>query len=988
MSALKAEGIFALKISYLFLFTTIFLSCINTAYASEKKSNDRNVEALLSNLEQQSLKLSKLAKSNDKSKLHQQAVLDLAKQRHAGLLELIEYSPKEVLKLAIPNSSQNSKIAPYLLQKRKLSGQIEVIYQDSPRQGQTELQYTLISDNKRFLLKPTSGKPLQDIRSGAQVVVEGLELQSAQESYIVLEQSQLEQNTVSQASAVSSSATIGEQSTLVMLINFADNADVKPWTAEQAESLVFGDVNAFVEENSYGKTWLTGYVEDFQTLPIQQSCDSWDIYVASRDVMDAKGVDINAYDKIIYIFPENAACGWTGKATLGGDPGRTYINGSFTLNTIAHELGHNFGLQHANAFECGYQSIADNCLNISYGDKIDVMGAYGNEGHFNAFNKEILNWANDIAPSIDIISESGDYLISPLADSDVPGVKGVKLLRHQDANGNHYWYYLEYRTAHGFDDFLADTPALTQGVIVHYASDANIESSRYLDMTPESDFYDWDDAALPLGQQFHDADAGITIEPVQITEQGILVNVQLDQAQCLQVQPTISVQEPATWKTAGESVSYAITVANNNNTHCAATGFDLTATLPDGWSAEQLQVVLESGQSVVKNLVVSSSTSAADGFYNIDFTATNQSSPEYSSTASANFVIESPLPECVAVTPQLQLLSQSQSFVAAGEAITYQMLVTNLDNEACDSSSYLLDTVVPQQWLAESKILQLAPQQSQQVALTITSAEAALTDDYQLSVSAKNNANADLVSFVDVNFSVDRTLACQLSTPTLTLTSAALQQATSGQPLEYQLLVVNNNSSDCDDANFSISADVPTGWQSNTVTANLASGTQKAVSITVISAQNAESMDYSIMLSAVNNADANYNANANATYRVLETVNNAPNAVNDVVELSAKSPIDINVLSNDSDPENDNLVVSAVTQGNKGSVTVLSNGMIRYSPAKSFKSTDSFSYTISDGVNQSTATVNISLQSSGDDGGGSGGNGGNGGNGGGKKPKG
>ncbi|MDF4792236.1 Ig-like domain-containing protein, partial [Vibrio parahaemolyticus] len=65
-----------------------------------------------------------------------------------------------------------------------------------------------------------------------------------------------------------------------------------------------------------------------------------------------------------------------------------------------------------------------------------------------------------------------------------------------------------------------------------------------------------------------------------------------------------------------------------------------------------------------------------------------------------------------------------------------------------------------------------------------------------------------------------------------------------------------------------------------------------------------------------------------------------------------------------SDPEGDTLKVISVTQGAKGTVQITSNGQLLYSPAKSFKGSDSFSYTISDGVNTASASVNIGFGSS------------------------
>jgi hypothetical protein len=92
--------------------------------------------------------------------------------------------------------------------------------------------------------------------------------------------------------------------------------------------------------------------------------------------------------------------------------------------------------------------------------------------------------------------------------------------------------------------------------------------------------------------------------------------------------------------------------------------------------------------------------------------------------------------------------------------------------------------------------------------------------------------------------------------------------------------------------------------------------------------------------------------------------NSAPIALDDTITLAAKDPVVINVLANDSDPEGDILTVISATQGAKGSVQISGDGQLIYTPAKNFKGSDSFSYTISDGENSASAIVSVSLNSS------------------------
>ncbi|HYV09562.1 MAG TPA: Ig-like domain-containing protein [Pyrinomonadaceae bacterium] len=96
---------------------------------------------------------------------------------------------------------------------------------------------------------------------------------------------------------------------------------------------------------------------------------------------------------------------------------------------------------------------------------------------------------------------------------------------------------------------------------------------------------------------------------------------------------------------------------------------------------------------------------------------------------------------------------------------------------------------------------------------------------------------------------------------------------------------------------------------------------------------------------------------------VTITQDAAPTANNDTATTDEDTPVDINVLTNDVEPDGDTLSVISVTQGANGAVTrINSNTAVRYSPNLNFFGSDSFTYTIDDGHGgQSTATVNVTV---------------------------
>jgi photosystem II stability/assembly factor-like uncharacterized protein len=95
---------------------------------------------------------------------------------------------------------------------------------------------------------------------------------------------------------------------------------------------------------------------------------------------------------------------------------------------------------------------------------------------------------------------------------------------------------------------------------------------------------------------------------------------------------------------------------------------------------------------------------------------------------------------------------------------------------------------------------------------------------------------------------------------------------------------------------------------------------------------------------------------------VTITQDAAPTANNDTATTDEDTPVDINVLGNDVEPDGDTLSITAVTQGANGAVSVNPNKTIHYVPALNFFGSDSFTYTIDDGHGAtSTATVNVTV---------------------------
>lgn len=109
-----------------------------------------------------------------------------------------------------------------------------------------------------------------------------------------------------------------------------------------------------------------------------------------------------------------------------------------------------------------------------------------------------------------------------------------------------------------------------------------------------------------------------------------------------------------------------------------------------------------------------------------------------------------------------------------------------------------------------------------------------------------------------------------------------------------------------------------------------------------------------------------------ATKNILDTFKNAivvpptqnrpPLAVNDSATVNQGGSVTISVLSNDSDPDGNNVTISSVGAAAHG-VATKSGSSILYTPTATYTGTDSFNYTINDGFNgTATATVTVTVK--------------------------
>jgi hypothetical protein len=460
-------------------------------------------------------------------------------------------------------------------------GELEILHEDA-RDG-SRYHYFLKSQGARYALQFTGRAP-EHLLTGAKVRVRGVK------SGTTLDVGG-DQTSVQQLAPAPIPNALGELRTLLILVNFSDTP-TEPYTPDAARSMMFDTTSRFFLENSFQQAWLGGDVAGWFTIATTSTvCDTGAILTQAEAAASAAGINVAAYQHLVYAFPQNDSCLFWGRSTVGGNPSRAWINGEFELGVTAHEFGHGLGLWHSHAMDCDTAAIGASCTTYDYGDNVDMMGG-SYFAHFNAFQKERLGWLNaGASPPITSIQANGTYTLDAyeLVGS---GPKALKMLKSVDpTTGLRSWYYVESRQAIGFDaglatdNFLLPSNVLTGLLIRLVTETTNGNASYLLDMTPASgaDYLDWRDPALPVGQTFTDPAAGVslTTEWVTATQAGVTVRF-ADNGNAPTGPANLSVTTNQSSYTTGQTVTMSATVKTSNGSPVARASVSFAVTKSNG----------------------------------------------------------------------------------------------------------------------------------------------------------------------------------------------------------------------------------------------------------------------------------------------------------------------------------------------------------------------------------------------------------------------
>ena len=361
-----------------------------------------------------------------------------------------------------------------------------------------------------------------------------------------------------QLRAAAPAGSQGAKRLLFMRVAFPDDP-TEPISQSAAVTLM-GQANSWYAAHSYGTTSFTTAVTPLLILPQTKTWYSQHSLNALRSdaliAALAAGFDSANFD--LDIVRNNSLPGSSFSGTSNVGEKGLWLQSS-SLGVVVHELGHNYGLDHANLWAAIGDSIIGPGNNHEYGNVFDTMGlpqADPTNFHFNVIWKNRLNWLPD--SFVQNVSTSGVYRLRAFDVSELQS-GGFYALRIQKDDARDYW--AEFRQS------FASNPRTQNGILLNWGPwSRSTRGTQLIDTTPGSSL-GTDDAPLMLGRTFVDSDAGLFITPVALGANGTnrWIDVQLNLGSFPTNQPpTVSIVATATNVVAGVPLNFQAIATDPN----------------------------------------------------------------------------------------------------------------------------------------------------------------------------------------------------------------------------------------------------------------------------------------------------------------------------------------------------------------------------------------------------------------------------------------
>jgi hypothetical protein len=297
---------------------------------------------------------------------------------------------------------------------------------------------------------------------------------------------------------------LGEKKILYIRVNFPDDSS-EPITTATAEDLM-QQVDAFYRTHSYGQCRMKSTVTSLLQLPSPKSAyfitnsvtsridwHPFQILADARTVARASGYDPSQYDLEMVRLNGPLVQSW-GNIGFSG----AWMFSSHPASTV-HEIGHNLGLYHANAWNGALNGAGEN---TEYGDRFDTMGNpyYYDLAGFNTVHKELLGWMGHSQETR--VTSSGVYRLYAHDTNQLTAGRAYALRIRKDDEKD---YWIEKRQSFNLSEDME-----LSGVLVYWDEWSQSNSGTHLlDPSAASGF------ALPVGASLADSGANVRVIPLR-----------------------------------------------------------------------------------------------------------------------------------------------------------------------------------------------------------------------------------------------------------------------------------------------------------------------------------------------------------------------------------------------------------------------------------------------------------------------------------------
>lgn len=585
----------------------------------------------------------------------------LLKRMETDLQAVVDEAFSKVELMKMPEYMQ-----PYLEKRKTVKGTLKIMIMDNFEEGISKTLYYLETrEGERYALHFTGKLP--HLRSGLRIRIRnGIIL----DKHIAVP-APTNSNLQTSSNNSRPQSVTGQRKMAVILFNFQDNAD-QPFAKEDVRKKVYDDANNYYKEISFNKLSISSYkssngeqdIYGWYTIPMNglSDCDnfSW-ANAAKKLAVEKNNFNENNYSNIMYFFPRNRDCQWSGLANQGSltsNDNWTYeswFNGTARSDVIIHELGHNFGAYHASSYTCYDEnkntvSISNDCDFSEYGDPFDIMGSGSSSArfpyHMSSFYKTQLGWLD--SQNVQNVEKDGTFTLFPI-EKKSSGIQAIKIPRGTYSESTEYddYYFLEYRQRYGYDTFDEEGDAVVNGISIRLIKSYNPNDAEYtylIDTTPFSNnnYDEHVDAALQTGKTFKDDIANIEIKTISVSAESAEVEIKTNYVKiCERKIPSISIYPSWRETQAGNTAEYGIELTNNDSqTNCESSTFNITPTLPNNLSQSPSSFKITLNPNETKTQTFTIATNATEsGVYEFTETAVNESAPEFQQSTTAQISI-------------------------------------------------------------------------------------------------------------------------------------------------------------------------------------------------------------------------------------------------------------------------------------------------------------------------------------------------------------